>query len=176
MTERCPRRKRTIQARSGGRPRELAEPKSTSALTGSSRACLARWKRTRHAGEQNRAGRLVAAEAEARRHEAQLTRRIEAREVAIAANNDLARRREAYVAQAEVWSLELDEMSQARAAAIAHMSPAQVAEADGARQAQVREALAQQRDARQRAALVRGPRHRGPELGYGHSPGRGIEM
>jgi len=29
MTERSPRRRRTIHARSGGRPRELAEPKST---------------------------------------------------------------------------------------------------------------------------------------------------
>ncbi len=34
MTERSPRRIRTIHDRSAGRPRELAEPKSTSTTTG----------------------------------------------------------------------------------------------------------------------------------------------
>ncbi len=54
MTDRCPLRSRTIHARSGGRPREVAEPMSTSTVMGVSfRACRVRWERTRQAGEQN---------------------------------------------------------------------------------------------------------------------------
>ena len=60
VTERCPHRIRTIQARSAGRPLELAEPKSTSTVTGWCPArWWARWARSRQAGEQNRAGRPV---------------------------------------------------------------------------------------------------------------------
>jgi hypothetical protein len=60
MTERCPQRIRTIQARSGVRPLELAEPKSISTVTGWRWArWWARWARSRQAGEQNRAGRPV---------------------------------------------------------------------------------------------------------------------
>src|SRR5712691_2077755 len=59
MTERSARRSRTSQASSGLRPRELAEPWSTSAVSGARSRSRWRWALTRQAVEQNRAGRPV---------------------------------------------------------------------------------------------------------------------
>ena len=59
ITESSARRRRTRNARSGRRPRELADPMSTSTVTGPRLVFCSRWARTRHVGEQNRAGRPV---------------------------------------------------------------------------------------------------------------------
>ncbi|MGH9130507.1 MAG: hypothetical protein ACRDWV_02275 [Acidimicrobiales bacterium] len=117
------------------------------------------------------------AEREAHLAEARSQRRVDERERAIEANRQVAQRQQALGSSIERLEAEHTEAATQRAEALAHMSPAQVIEADRARTIYVLQQRSLERSARGREAWPRAPHRSGPGRGHdGPSLGRGIEM